>query len=232
MLESALRPMRVGPSFIAFLLAASTSSSARLALADPPPRYGVWDRFTFDWGYEFGWAQLHAFNDVYSLDPATGRQASAIRTLEYGTGWQGLMLQFAYSVRPRIGIGPEVSVHEDFSRAPSDPMLERTGGSFGSRRTLSLGVVIEFRPWQDSYAPRRGWSFPVGVRRLLTDYRVTHGPDLMKPGDGYHDEGVMIWSGVGYRLPVSCGGSFHALVHAGMGTGLALVGIRIGGGFH
>jgi hypothetical protein len=215
---------------VSCLVAAGVLLSARGAWAEPDERPRFWDRFTLDWGYE---ASLVRENyQLFGYWRDDGRQVSALVNVRRITGEHGFMLNPALSLKPWFGLGAEASVHGDFSAPPRHPWLDSMGLRLGRKRSVDLGVVMEFRPLQRTYEPRRGFFLRVGARALLTDPDVKRSPQLAASSEYPGVRPVpMWWGGIGYRFSLGGGVSLAVQAHIGVQPRQEVAGIGVRGGF-
>jgi hypothetical protein len=211
---------------LTFLLAFFVCTAAQ---AQAPHARTFWDRLTLDVGYELSYFRgLYTFS-AYTHDPESGRQVSALMYVHYHSLSQGLGVDVAFSVKPRLGIGLDCHLQQAFT-APTHPWFQTLGIQYGAPRAISLGAFLEFRPWQRDYEPRRGFFLRAGGREVWMDLPLTRTADVVSPTDG-HGRQVQGWVGVGYRIAVRSSVSLHLLADMAAGLDNYEGRLRLGGGF-
>jgi len=216
----------LGVGIVAFLLTMITSKAS---LAQATPTYTFWNRLTLDLGYELSYVDSIVVSSYYRSDASTGRESSALIHLRSRTLNHGIGLDSTFAVRPWLGIGWDIRVNRDFS-APSHDWFGDLGVSYGRRRVLGCGVLVEFRPFQRDFAHRRGLFFRAGVDFVARDLVVSREPGV-EVSDNGHPNDLQAWFGGGYRLSVGKGLSLHASAEFAGSLDTKESRVRVGGGF-
>jgi hypothetical protein len=200
-----------------------------LAAAQAHPTENLWNRLSLDLGYELSYLRADRAVNYYSPNSTPEREVTAFFYVRYKGMSQGLSLNATFAALPWLGVGPEVRVQRDFD-SPSHPWFEELGIHYGQRKTVSLGLLVEFRPWHRTFESRKGVFFRFGLRRLWSDWVLTRQPGVTAPTNG-HLSDYQQWFAAGYRYGLGRKMSLHLMACASAGIGTLEGGLRLGGGF-
>jgi hypothetical protein len=161
-------------------------------------------------------------------DPLTSRETTGMFLLDNSGYSQGLAIDVAYRMRPRIGVGLEGWYQHRLSAA-SNPMPGAIELQFGHRDYFGVSGLFEYSPYSRDFSPRRGLFIQgtAGIYQIWDHPRK--GPTVVQFNED--SRGYQIAANLGYRIPLDDWVSLSFAVGAQyLLLSGPVLGIRLGGG--